>query len=125
MKMYSEDHVWAECRGGTCTLGVTSYAADELGEVTFVELPDIGASFSPGDALCVVESVKAASDVICPVGGTVTAVNVNLEEAPNLINANPEKEGWICRLEEVDTAEIDTLMTDEEYDLFIEGGLEE
>lgn len=124
MRFFSEDHVWVEMADGTCTLGLSSYAAEELGELTFVELPAIGTSFSTGDVLCVVESVKAASDVICPIGGTVSEVNSLLDISPGLVNAHPENEGWICRLEEVDDSELDALMTDEEYDLFLESTLE-
>jgi len=121
MRRYSEEHVWVEYENGIATIGVTSYAADELGEITFVELPESSVVLAAGDTLCVVESVKAASDVIAPVGGTVTDVNGRLEDEPTLINDAAERDGWICRLTEVDEADLENLMTEPDYDEFVAG----
>jgi len=118
-KKFSEEHEWVEYKNGVATVGISAYAAEELGDITFVELPDKGVVFAQGDVMCVVESVKAASDVFAPVGGTVTEVNGRLEEDPGLINASPEKDGWFCKLEEVDEAELDGLMLEEQYDQFV------
>lgn len=120
MKRYSEEHVWIDIHENMATVGLTSYAAQELGELTFVELPDKDTSLSAGDVLCVVESAKAASDVVCPVSGTVSAVNDTLEEEPTLVNASPEDEGWICKLDDVDATDIENLLDEDEYDAFLE-----
>jgi glycine cleavage system H protein len=126
MKRYSEDHQWVEVNGELATIGITAYAAEELGEITFVELPDLGSVLSPGDTLCVVESAKAASDVFVPIGGTVREVNMALESEPSLINASAERDGWICTLEDVDLGELDSLMDEDDYEAFVErGGAEE
>jgi glycine cleavage system H protein len=125
MKRFSEDHEWVEWDNGIATIGITAYAAEEMGDITFVELPEKGVVFAQGDSLCVVESVKAAADVFAPVGGTVAQVNQRLDESPGLINTSPEKEGWICRLVEVDESELDSLMTEEQYEQFLEEGAEE
>ena len=122
MKRFSEDHQWVEVAKDTATIGITAYAADELGEVNFVELPELGLVLGAGETLCVIESVKAASDVLVPVGGTVARVNSELEDDPGLINASPEKEGWICKLEDIDLGDVDGLMTEEEYESFIDSG---
>ncbi len=119
MKRYSEEHQWVELEAGVATVGITAYAAEELGEITFIELPENGTVLAQGDALCVVESVKAASDVFAPVGGTIREVNANLEKDPGLMNDSPERDAWICRLEEVDEAEVNALMTEAEYEEFV------
>lgn len=125
MKRFSEDHLWLEYEGEVTTVGITAHAAEELGEVCFVELPEIGAVLAQGDAFCVVESDKAASDVFCPVDGTVTEVNERLEENPGLVNDSAEGEGWLCRLGEVDEAELDGLLTEVAYERFLEAAQSE
>jgi glycine cleavage system H protein len=119
MRRYSEEHQWVEVSRGAATVGITAYAAEELGELTFVELPAVGTSVTQGENLCVVESVKAASDVFAPVSGTVSEVNQALDANPALVNASPERDGWICRLKEVEAAEMEGMMTEEEYEAFI------
>jgi glycine cleavage system H protein len=125
MKRYSEEHQWVELLDGVATVGITAFAAEELGEISFVELPPMGTAFAQGEVLCVVESVKAASDVFCPVAGIVAAVNAQLEDEPALINASPEKDGWICQLREVAQADLEGLMTEEDYEEFIAADEEE
>ena len=120
MKRFSEDHQWVQIDQDMAVIGITAYAAEELGEITFVEVPDVGAVFGPGDTLCVVESSKAAADLFVPIGGTVKEVNAALEKQPALINASPEGDGWICKLEDVDSSELDALMTEEQYERFVE-----
>jgi len=119
MKKFSEEHEWVEIEDGVATVGITAYAAEELGEITFVELPGKGVVLGQGDSLCVVESVKAASDVFVPIGGTIMEVNGRLEEEPELVNESPEGEGWICKLSEVDEGELENLMTEREYEAFV------
>ncbi len=121
MKRYSEEHLWVESRDGTATVGLTPYAADELGEITFVELPEVGTVFSQGDVLCVVETAKAATELIAPIGGTVLAVNQRLDDEPELLSSAPESAGWICRLTDLDPGEFEALLTEDEYELFLAG----
>ena len=118
MTKYSREHEWVRLEGDVATIGITTYAAEELGDITFVELPDTGTSVAKGDSLCVVESVKAASDVFAPVGATVREVNEPLEDNPEMLNQSPEKEAWLCRLDSVDAADMEALMTEEEYRAF-------
>jgi len=119
MLKYSEEHQWIKkCADGNYEVGITAYAANELGELNFVELPKIGEKFASGVPLCVVESVKAASDVFAPVGGVVVEVNKSLETNPALLNESPETEGWICRLKEVAPAELEALMDQQAYTAF-------
>ncbi|NLF62378.1 MAG: glycine cleavage system protein GcvH [Lentisphaerae bacterium] len=121
MKHYSEEHQWVQVDGDTVMVGVSSFAAEELGEVNFVELPELGAMIAAGGALCVVESVKAASDVIAPVSGRVVEVNASLAENPGLLNDSPEKDGWICKLSQVPAAELAALMDEKSYQRFLHG----
>jgi glycine cleavage system H protein len=115
MKRYTEDHEWVDIDGDVALVGISKHAAEELGDITFVELPEADTDFIVGDVLSVVESVKAASDIYSPVSGTVKEVNTVLEDDPGLINRSPESEGWICRLENCDIAEIEPLMNEEAY----------
>ncbi|MBT3376217.1 MAG: glycine cleavage system protein GcvH [Lentisphaerae bacterium] len=118
MKRFSEEHEWVELVEGTATVGITAYAASELGDITFIELPETGVVLGQGEVLCVVESVKAASDVFVPIGGTIVEVNGKLEEEPELLNESAENDAWICRLNEVDASEMEGLMTEREYETF-------
>jgi len=115
MKHYTEEHEWVEVEDGVATIGITGYAAHELGDITFVELPENGSGYGQGDVISVVESVKAASDVFAPLSGRVIASNRMLADRPELVNESPEEDGWICRLGEVDESELDNLMTEAEY----------
>ncbi|OGV38564.1 MAG: glycine cleavage system protein H [Lentisphaerae bacterium GWF2_45_14] len=115
MKYYSADHecIWLD--GEVAYVGISKHAAEELGDITYVELPEIGHDLILGDTLGVVESVKAASDVYAPASGTVIAVNERLVDDPGLINVSPEDEGWICKLDNIDHDELDELMNEEAY----------
>ena len=115
MKYYSEEHQWVEIEGGKARIGITKFAADELGELSYVELPSVGSVFKQGDSLCVVESVKAASDVFMPIGGKVVEVNTKLEKSPELVNADAEGDGWICVVTDVNADELAKLMDEERY----------
>lgn len=120
-RYFSEEHEWIEVEGDTGTVGITDYAQGQLGDITFVEVPDAGASFGKGDAAAVVESVKAASDVYSPVSGTVTESNAALADAPELVNTDPETGGWLFRITLSDASELGGLMDEAAYKTFIKG----
>ena len=118
---YTEDHEWVTVDGDIGTVGISDYAQKQLGDVVFVELPEVGASFGKGDEAAVVESVKAASEVYSPVGGEVTEVNGNLEDAPETVNASPHDKGWFLKLKLADAGELDALMDEAKYKIYCEG----
>ena len=123
MKKYSEEHQWINVNeDGSATVGITKYAADELGEITFIELPTVGKELKAKDQLCVVESVKAASDVFMPAAGTITEVNTVLDKDPSALNNDPEGLGWICRIDKADLADLATLMDEAAYQAFCKVG---
>jgi len=107
---YSSDHEWLRVTATRARLGITDYAQDALGDVVFVSLPDVGASFDAGSALGEVESTKSVSEVYAPVAGTVVTVNEALRDAPEVLNADPYGEGWICELEVADAAQLEALL---------------
>ena len=119
MKYYTEDHEWVEVNGEEAVVGISEYAADELGDVTYVELPEEDDDFIIGDRLGEVESVKASSDIYSPVSGTVSVVNEALADEPGLINESPEDKGWICKLINIDSSELDDMMDEEAYQRYI------
>ncbi len=112
---YTRDHEWVRIEGGSGTVGITAYAAGQLGDITFVDLPAPGRKVTRGDVLCEVESVKAASEVFAPVSGMVLEANQNLVAAPEIINASPEGEGWIAKLAPGAPGEEAELMTEADY----------
>lgn len=112
---YSKEHEWVRADDGAATIGITSFAADELGDIVFIELPEVGGQLSQFGTFGVVESVKAVSDLYAPVSGTVVEVNEALREAPELLNSDPFGEGWIARVELGDTSELDALMDADAY----------
>jgi glycine cleavage system H protein len=107
---YSKEHEWVRVDGARAMIGITSFAADELGDIVFVELPEVGATLSQFGTFGVVESVKAVSDLYSPVSGEVTEVNEALRDAPELLNADPFGEGWIAKIELANASEVDGLM---------------
>ena len=115
---FSEDHEWIAVDGDTGTVGITDYAQEQLGDVVFVELPEIGRTVIKGDDMAVVESVKAASEIYAPVGGEVVAVNGALEDNPAAVNEDAEGEGWFVRLKLADAAELEDLMDAAAYAAF-------
>jgi glycine cleavage system H protein len=119
MKYYSKEHEWVKVDGEQAYIGISEHAAKELGDITYVELPQEGADLIVGDVLGVVESVKAASDVYSPISGTVCGVNKDLDEDPSIINSSPEDEGWICKLDNIDLAELEELMEEKDYAKFL------
>ncbi len=122
MRYYTKDHEWIDVDGGSATVGITSYAQEQLGDIVFVEVPASGAKVIKGGDAAVVESVKAASDVYAPVTGTVTEGNAALESEPALVNSAPESDGWFFKLTLDDVGEINGLMDRAAYDAFV-GGL--
>ncbi len=117
---YRESHEWLEIKEGVARVGVTDHAQQELNDIVFVELPDVGKKVSTGDSICVLESTKAASDVYCPVSGTIKAVNEDLNDDPGLINSSPYDEGWLFEIEMSDASEAEGLLSPEEYQKKIE-----
>jgi len=118
---FTKDHEWIEMDGAIATIGITAYAAQQLGDIVFVELPDVGKTLKTGEEMAVVESVKAASDVYAPVSGQVTAVNTGLPSAPDTVNADPEASGWFAKVRVTDPAEVEALMDRHAYEQFLQG----
>ena len=109
-------HEWAKLEeDGSVTVGISDYAQEQLGDIVFVELPELNSEFNQEDEAAVIESVKAASEVYSPMGGKVVEVNTILEESPEIINSSPYQEGWFFKLKRVDIAEFDNLLSPEEY----------
>ena len=117
---YSKDHEWVRLEGDVATVGITEHAQEALGDVVFVELPEIGRVVAAGEACAVVESVKAASDVYAPLAGTVTAVNQAIVDDPAKVNADATGAGWFFTLKISEPAAFDALMTEAEYSAFLE-----
>jgi len=115
---YSKDHEWVRIEGDTATFGITDHAQEALGDIVFVELPEIGRKLAKAEGMAVVESVKAVSDVYAPLAGEVTAVNEGLESAPEKINADPYGEGWIARVKPAD-GDTTHLMDAAAYEAFL------
>ena len=113
---FTKDHEWVSVDGDVATVGITTFAAEALGDVVFVELPDVGATFAQGADMAVVESVKAASDVYAPISGEIAEVNSALEEAPETVNDAPEAGGWFCKMKVSDAGQLDGLMDKAAYD---------
>ena len=118
---YQESHEWARVDGDLVVVGISDYAQDELGDVVFVELPEVGSTLKKGDAFGVVESVKAASDLYLPVGSEIAEVNEALKDTPEKVNEAPFGEGWIIKVKSADTGELDALMDAAAYKTFTEG----
>ncbi len=118
---YTQSHEWIRIDGGIATVGITKYAADQLGDVVYVELPEAGKTLQAGAEAAVVESVKAASEIYAPVGGEVTESNRALAGDPAKVNADPEGEAWFFRMKIVDAAALQKLMTKDQYTDFVKG----
>jgi len=122
---FTKDHEWVELAspakaGDVATVGVTAYAADQLGDVVFVELPEVGRTLKRGENLAVVESVKAASDVYAPVSGEVVEANPDLGDAPETVNQGPERDGWFAKIKLSDPAEVEALMDRAAYETYLQ-----
>ena len=113
---YASTHEWARVEeDGTVTVGITDHAQEALGDVVFVELPEVGTILAAADEAGVVETVKAASDIYAPIGGEVISINILLEDDPETVNTDPYNEGWFYKLQPSDTSELDGLLSAEEY----------
>lgn len=118
---YANTHEWVRPEGeGVFTIGITEHAQELLGDMVFVELPDLGDEISAGDDVAVAESVKAASDVYAPITGEVVGINEELEESPELVNSDPYGDGWLFKVKAEDPAEVEALLTAEDYEGSIE-----
>jgi glycine cleavage system H protein len=116
---YTKDHEYIRVEGDTGVVGITDYAQEQLGDVVFVELPEVGKSVAKGGEAAVVESVKAASEIFAPVSGEVVAVNADLEGAPGTVNEDPSGKGWFLKLKLKDPSELESLMTEQQYQEFL------
>jgi glycine cleavage system H protein len=116
---YTKDHEWVRVEGALATMGISDHAQEQLGDVVFVELPAIGRQVARNDALAVVESVKAASDVYAPISGEVVEVNEALNDDPALVNSGAESTGWFCKLNVANRDELDQLMDADAYQAFV------
>ena len=118
---YHEEHEWIRVEGNEGVIGISDYAQDQLSDVVYVDLPEVGDSFKKGEVLCTVESVKAASDVYMPVSVEILEINEALEDSPELVNKDPYGEAWLVRIAIADLAEVDDLMDAEAYRAYVEG----
>ena len=112
---YAKDHEWVKLESDKVKIGIDDYAQDQLGDIVFVELPEVGAAFSKGEEFGTVESVKAVSELFMPIGGEILAINTSLEETPEHVNNSPYEDGWMIEIKPSDVAEIDALMDKEAY----------
>jgi glycine cleavage system H protein len=120
MMKFTKDHEWIRVEGSVATVGITSYAQEQLGDVVFVELPAVGRALVAGKDAAVVESVKAASDVYAPIDGTVTAANDGLPDEPSLVNSDPEGAGWFFKMSVGNPSQLDGLMDQAAYTAYLE-----
>jgi glycine cleavage system H protein len=118
---YSTDHEWVRVEGNVATIGITEFAQDALGDVVFVEIPERGSTVAAGESFTEVESTKSVSDIYAPVSGSIVDVNDSLEATPELLNSDPYGDGWICRIEFADSAELDGLLDADGYRALTEG----
>ena len=118
---YAKDHEWARLEGDKVVIGIDDYAQDQLGDIVFVELPEVGTTFSKGEEFGTVESVKAVSELFMPIGGEVLAINTTLEETPEHVNNQPYENGWMIEIKPGDVAEMDVLMDKEAYIKMLKG----
>ena len=116
---YTQEHEWIDLQGGVATVGITLHAQDALGDVVFVDLPEVGKTYAKGEVAGVVESVKAAADVYMPLAGEVTEVNETLRGDPSLANKDPQGEGWFFKIRLQDRTEFDALMDEPAYEKFV------
>ena len=120
-RYFTEEHEWIDVEGDTATVGITDYAQEQLGDIVFVELPEVGATVDKGKDAAVVESVKAASDVYAPISGEVVETNGSLDDDPSLVNSSPEDDGWFFKLTIADKGQLDGLMDQAAYKSFCDG----
>ena len=114
-KKYTKEHEWVEVDGGTATVGITNHAQESLGDIVFIDLPTVGKEVKSNAELCVIESVKAASDIYAPIDGEVIEINNNLNDDASIVNQDPEKDGWIFKMKIADPNQYNNLMSLDEY----------
>ena len=114
-KKYTKEHEWVEINGDTATVGITNHAQESLGDIVFIDLPTVGKEVKSNEELCVIESVKAASDIYAPIDGEVIEINNNLNDDASIVNQDPEKDGWIFKMKISDPSQYSNLMTLDEY----------
>ena len=117
---YSKEHEWVRVENGEAVIGITHFAQDELGDVVFVELPEVGEVYEADDEIGTIESVKAVAEIYTPVGGEIVQLNDGIEETPELVNNDPHGEGWLVRIRMSDAAELERLMGVEQYAALVE-----
>ncbi len=115
MRKYTEQHEWIEIDGDIGTIGITNYAQDELGDIVYVQLPEVGITVEAGDDVAILESTKAATDIYTPVSGEIVEINKRLPDVPEMVNDDAEKAGWLFRVRISDPAELDSLLTKKAY----------
>ena len=120
-RKYSQEHEWILVEGDTATVGVTDHAASELGDIVFVELPEVGMEVNQNDVAGTIESVKAVADLFVPVGGEVVAVNEAVADSPELVNTSPLEDGWLMKIKLADPGEVDNLLTAAGYEELLGG----
>jgi glycine cleavage system H protein len=118
--LYTKDHEWVNVQGDLATVGITEYAQGELGDVVYVDLPEVGDIFEASDPFGSVESVKAVSEVFCPLSGEIVEVNSKLEQTPELVNQSPHQKAWMIRLRVSNPDELDELLSAEEYEEYLQ-----
>jgi glycine cleavage system H protein len=118
---YTEEHEWVRLEDDVAVIGITDYAQEKLGDIVFIELPEVGSKISAGDALASIESVKAASEIFAPVSGKVSEVNEDLTDSPGAVNKDAYGDGWIAKLTEIDTSAVEDLMDASTYEENITG----
>lgn len=116
---FTREHEWVVMRNEIATIGISDFAQDQLGEIVSIELPKVGSTFKLMQAMAIVDSVKASSDIFSPMSGEVSEINENLLEHPELINQSPYESGWMLKIKPSQQPEFDSLMTKEEYDIFV------
>jgi glycine cleavage system H protein len=116
---FTKQHEWVVIRNGIAIIGISDFAQSQLGDIVSIELPKVSSSFKQTQAMAIVDSVKASSDIFCPLSGEVSEVNENLSEHPELINQSPYELGWIVKLRPLNPSDFDNLITKEEYDMFV------
>ncbi|MDC1053974.1 glycine cleavage system protein GcvH [Alphaproteobacteria bacterium] len=114
-KKYTKEHEWVEIDGDTATVGITNHAQESLGDIVFIDLPTVGKEVKSNEELCVIESVKAASDIYAPIDGEVIEINNNLNDDASIVNQDPEKDGWIFKMKIADQNQYNNLMSLDEY----------
>ena len=119
-KKYTKEHEWVEVDGDTATVGITNHAQESLGDIVFIDLPTVGKEVKSNEELCVIESVKAASDIYAPIDGEVIEINNNLNDDASIVNQDPEKDGWIFKMKIADPNQYNNLMSLDEYLAFLE-----